>query len=199
MAAGLNFSVELVPGHTSGQVVYRLHVSPDSPDCLFTGDFLFVGGTGKLFEGNDARLLSSLLAVKSWQPNSLIFPSHEFAKENLEFALTIEPDNVELSSKYVDVCDLRLARLPAMPTTLEDEFEYNPFLRLGKESLVKGLENLGYVIPPAKTHKGRTRLDSDVVDFNRKAQILRILRKAKEDYDAKKSKKSASQNCLQRA
>lgn len=46
MAAGLNFSVELVPGHTSGQVVYRLHVSPDSPDCLFTGDFLFVGGTG---------------------------------------------------------------------------------------------------------------------------------------------------------
>lgn len=79
-----------------------------------------------------------------------------------------------------------------MPTCLKDEFDYNPFLRLGEESVVNGLENLGYTVPPPRTHKGRARLDPDVVDFNRKVDVLRVLRKAREDYETKKRKQKVT-------
>ena len=64
------------------------------------------------------------MAVRSWHPDCLIFPGHDFAKENLEFALTVEPDNVELTGKYVDVCDRRLARLPAVSSIRKINFSF---------------------------------------------------------------------------
>lgn len=44
-AGRLRFTAILVPGHTRGHIIYRLHIE-SGPDCLFTGDFLFVAGIG---------------------------------------------------------------------------------------------------------------------------------------------------------
>ena len=45
---GLSFTVQCASGHTAGQVVYLLDGDPlGAPDCLFSGDHLFLGGCGK--------------------------------------------------------------------------------------------------------------------------------------------------------
>ena len=47
---GLHFTVQCASGHTSGQVVYLLDGAPlGAPECLFSGDHLFIGGCGKIF------------------------------------------------------------------------------------------------------------------------------------------------------
>ena len=46
---GLQFRVQCASGHTAGQVVYILQGAPlGAPDCLFSGDHLFLGGCGKI-------------------------------------------------------------------------------------------------------------------------------------------------------
>lgn len=48
---GLNFTTISTPGHTSGHICYMLDgKSLGAPDCLFTGDHLFVGGCGRLYD-----------------------------------------------------------------------------------------------------------------------------------------------------
>ena len=45
---GLNFTAIHTPGHTVGHVSYLLDGQAlGAPDCLFSGDHLFLGGCGK--------------------------------------------------------------------------------------------------------------------------------------------------------
>jgi len=49
---GLNFTAIHTPGHTSGHVVYFLDgAALGAPDCLFSGDHLFLGGCGEWNHG----------------------------------------------------------------------------------------------------------------------------------------------------
>lgn len=44
---GLKFQVMMTPGHTIGHVVYVLEGgSFGAPDCVFSGDLLFLSGCG---------------------------------------------------------------------------------------------------------------------------------------------------------
>ncbi len=60
--AGLPLTVDHVPGHTPGSVVYRLDRDGDRPEILLTGDTLFAGSVGRtdLTGGNFARELTSI-------------------------------------------------------------------------------------------------------------------------------------------
>uniref|UniRef100_A0A915C3H2 Metallo-beta-lactamase domain-containing protein n=1 Tax=Parascaris univalens TaxID=6257 RepID=A0A915C3H2_PARUN len=142
-AGRLRFTAILVPGHTRGHIIYRLHVE-GGPDCLFTGDFLFVAGIGKMFEGTARLMLRSLLLLDDLPHSTLIFPGHEYSLDNIEFALTLEPSNAALLAMKRLVQDRRAHRLPSVPTTLGDEFAYNPFLRTDKQVLTSALRDLGY-------------------------------------------------------
>ena len=52
----LVFTVHLVPGHTVGHVIYLLRGEPlGAPDCLFSGDHLFLGGCGKISVNQSCR------------------------------------------------------------------------------------------------------------------------------------------------
>lgn len=60
--AGLPLTVDHVPGHTPGSVVYRLAGDGDRPEIVFTGDTLFAGSIGRtdLTGGNLAQELTSI-------------------------------------------------------------------------------------------------------------------------------------------
>ncbi|HEY5880297.1 MAG TPA: MBL fold metallo-hydrolase [Nakamurella sp.] len=60
--AGLPLTIDHVPGHTPGSVVYRLDRDGDRPEILFTGDTLFAGSVGRtdLAGGNFAQELISI-------------------------------------------------------------------------------------------------------------------------------------------
>lgn len=136
----LKFSVQVTPGHTVGHVVYLLDGSPfGTQDSLFSGDHLFLSGCGRMFEGSAATMLKSLDNVSEVDKNTLVWPGHEYADDNLDFACHIDPDNADAKNKFLWVKDQRNKRLCTCPSTMEEELAYNPFLRTKQESVLKSL------------------------------------------------------------
>ncbi|XP_062444452.1 hydroxyacylglutathione hydrolase-like protein isoform X2 [Rhea pennata] len=129
----------LTPGHTSGHVCYFLweDESPDAP-ALFSGDALLVGGCGELCEGTAEQTYASLAAALGALPRETkVFCGHERAVRNLKFALKAEPDNEMVKKKLAWAKRRDDEDLPAVPSTLQEEFLYNPFLRVTEEPLQK--------------------------------------------------------------
>ncbi len=111
------------PGHTKGSCCYHIG------GCLFTGDTLFSAGCGRLFEGEPAQMAASLQKIAALPEKTKICFAHEYTLKNLQFALSLEPENRELLNRYTDVLSLREKNLPTAPSTLAIEKKTNPFLR----------------------------------------------------------------------
>jgi len=122
-ALDLHFDVMWLPGHLDDHVVYV------NKEYLFCGDVLFGAGCGRLFEGTPAQMLQSLNRLKTLDPDTQIYCAHEFTEKNINFALTIEPDNQRLIERKQSVKVLRNQGLPSLPSTIGIELETNPFLR----------------------------------------------------------------------
>lgn len=119
------------PGHTTGGVVYHLE------NHLFTGDTLFCGGCGRLFEGTAAEMLASLERIMSCDPATLIYCGHEYTEVNLAFARQIEPDNNKIAERLARVQSERSRGLPSVPSLLAEELKTNPFLRCREPAFIR--------------------------------------------------------------
>jgi hydroxyacylglutathione hydrolase len=120
---GHRVQVLAVPGHTLGALALYMD------DAVFSGDTLFVGGSGRIFEGTPAMMLASLRAMLTFNVSARLFCGHEYTLANLEFARHCEPQNpaiVEAQKRFVA---MRKAGLPTVGGALSDELTYNPFLR----------------------------------------------------------------------
>ncbi len=125
---GLRFEVLAVPGHTAGHVAYFCADAPGGP-LLFSGDTLFSGGCGRLFEGTPAQMLASLDRLAALPADTRVCCAHEYTLSNLRFARAVEPDNAELAA-YMRHCEaLRARGEPTLPARLGTELQINPFLR----------------------------------------------------------------------
>jgi hydroxyacylglutathione hydrolase len=128
---GLRGRVIFIPAHTSGHVAYWF---PDER-AVFTGDTLFAGGCGRLFEGDAAQMMASLGKLAALPDDTRVYCGHEYTEKNLEFALTLEPGNQALQGKMAAVRALRGAGRPTVPSTIADEKATNPFLRTSSPEL----------------------------------------------------------------
>lgn len=54
----------------------------------------------------------------------------QYTVKNLQFALTVEPDNARIQQKLSWAQQQRQAGLPTIPSTIEEELETNPFMRV---------------------------------------------------------------------
>ncbi len=124
----LCFSVMLLPGHTLGHVAY-LSDNKDGEQLLFCGDTLFGAGCGRLFEGSPAQMYDSLQRLASLPPSTKVYCSHEYTLHNIEFATSLEPNNVALQERKLATLKLRDAGMPSLPSCIALELETNPFLR----------------------------------------------------------------------
>ncbi len=125
------FRIMWLPGHTLGHIAYV------NDDYLFCGDTLFGAGCGRLFEGTPAQMQASLEALKGLNPNTKVFCTHEYTTKNIAFALTLEPDNVDLQARANAVKQLRQLQLPSLPSSIGLELATNPFLRCNQASIIK--------------------------------------------------------------
>ena len=123
--------VIMVPAHTSGHVAYHF---PSEP-AVFTGDTLFAGGCGRLFEGDAAQMMGSLARLAQLPPETLVYCGHEYTEKNLRFAALLEPGNRPLRDKLARVEALRREGRPTVPTTIAEEKATNPFLRTDSREL----------------------------------------------------------------
>lgn len=131
------------PGHTSHHVVFYL----ENASALFSGDTLFSMGCGRVFEGTHEELFKSLNVLTSLPEETKIYCGHEYSIRNSKFALSIEPNNLDLQKRIEEITLLRAKNLPTVPTTLELEKKINPFLRCHLDSVKeylgdKNLSNL---------------------------------------------------------
>jgi len=114
-----------IPAHTSGHLAYYF----SEAGAVFTGDTLFAGGCGRIFEGDAAQMMASLGRLAALPDATLVYCGHEYTSKNLEFASMLEPSNQALAQRRREVAALLEERRPSVPTTLATEKATNPFLR----------------------------------------------------------------------
>lgn len=130
----LTGKVLFVPGHTSGHVAYLFGSN------LFCGDTLFTAGCGRLFEGTPEQMHGSLNKLLALPDDTKVYCGHEYTESNLRFAVTLEPKNHKLVSRFERVQGLRTRGVSTVPATLEEEKQTNPFLRWDSKELQAGLK-----------------------------------------------------------
>ncbi len=124
------------PGHTSTSVCYYVPPSPaNASGILWTGDTMFVGGCGRLFEGNAKTMWESLQKLASLPDDTLVYCGHDYTLENYEFALSIEPGNQAVAQRLADMKQTGRA----VSSTMLQERATNPFLRAGAPQLKDAL------------------------------------------------------------
>ncbi|TKY73966.1 Hydroxyacylglutathione hydrolase [Spatholobus suberectus] len=117
--------------HTKGHISYYVTGKEEKQPAVFTGDALFVAGCGKFFEGTAEQMYQSLCVTLGSLPKpTRVYCGHEYAVKNLQFALTIEPDKSRMQQKLAWAQNQKQADQPTIPSTIEEEMETNPFMRV---------------------------------------------------------------------
>jgi hydroxyacylglutathione hydrolase len=118
-----NVEIIPVPGHTLGHHAYLIE------DAIFCGDTLFSVGCGRIFEGSAEQMLASLTKLASLPAHCKIYCAHEYTQSNINFALTVTPNNPNLLQYASWVAKARADNIPSLPSFLSTELAVNPFLR----------------------------------------------------------------------
>ena len=116
------------PGHTKKHMVYFF----ENKKVLFSGDTLFCGGCGKVFEGTMQDMISSLKKLSNLADDTKIYCGHNYIAKNLEFALSLEKDNEKIKERLKNAKKITCC-------TLKTEKETNPFLKTEDSNLKKAI------------------------------------------------------------
>ncbi|AHX11420.1 hydroxyacylglutathione hydrolase [Neorickettsia helminthoeca str. Oregon] len=120
---GTHVKVLELHGHTLGHVGYFF----TEEKLLFCGDVLFSAGCGRVFEGTHLQMFESIEKIASLPGDTTIYCAHEYTRDNLRFAMSIEPENIAIKNYWNSI---KGHRYSTIPTTLEQEKNINPFLRI---------------------------------------------------------------------
>jgi hydroxyacylglutathione hydrolase len=127
-----------IPGHTTGAVAYVVTREPNDA-VVFTGDTLFIGGCGRIFEGDPPMMHGSLAKLAKLDSRTQVYCGHEYTESNLRFAAHVEPSNPAIASARARAAELRKAGKPTVGATIAEELTYNPFLRVASPEIRKTL------------------------------------------------------------
>jgi hydroxyacylglutathione hydrolase len=115
-----------IPGHTLGHIALVF----DEDRIAFVGDTLFAMGCGRLFEGTAEQMYRSLQKIAELRADTALYCGHEYTLANAKFAAQAEPDNRAITERLAHVEALRVAGEITLPTTVRQERETNPFVRV---------------------------------------------------------------------
>jgi hydroxyacylglutathione hydrolase len=112
-------------GHTRGGISFYC---PQNM-ALFSGDCLFSLGCGRLFEGTAQDLWQAFEKIRALDPQTCLYPGHEYTLANGRFCLEYDPQNIALRQRIKQAQDAIDKGLPTIPVTLAQELQTNIFLR----------------------------------------------------------------------
>jgi hydroxyacylglutathione hydrolase len=124
------------PGHTLGAITFVVE------GAAFTGDTLFGGGCGRLFEGDAAMMHASLSRLAELPPETCVYFGHEYTASNLRFAAAVEPDNAAVARRAAELTTT------STPSTIADERATNPFLRAAEPTVIAAARARGAAEDP---------------------------------------------------
>lgn len=125
------------PGHVDDHICYLL-VQNEKTIGIIAGDTLFNAGVGNCKNGGNVEdlYLTTTQKIRSLEDHIKVYPSHDYMMNNLEFALTVEPDNQSIK----DFIEKR--KNGYFVTSMEEEKMVNPFLRTNQKELQQHFPNL---------------------------------------------------------
>ncbi|MBC7697503.1 MAG: hydroxyacylglutathione hydrolase [Bacteroidia bacterium] len=139
-AFNLKLKVISLPGHTLGHVAYYAEDEENAQNILFCGDTLFGAGCGRLFEGTPEQMFASLQKLAALPQDTKVYCTHEYTMHNINFALTLEPDNQALILRQQTTLALRDLQKPSLPSTIALELATNPFLRCDNSAIKSSIQ-----------------------------------------------------------
>jgi hydroxyacylglutathione hydrolase len=127
----LNSKIKVIEvnGHTNNHIAFYISKDNTKYNILFPGDTMFGGGCGRLLEGSPAQMFESLNKLNSLPENTKIYSAHEYTESNLEWALSLKPNDISIIERLKDVQNKRQKGLPSLPSTISEERKTNLFLR----------------------------------------------------------------------
>ena len=132
----VNFKVMYTPGHISDHVSFLF----DDEKALFCGDTLFNAGVGGVHaeSANTRDLYKSLVKIANLDGSVVPYAAHDYWQGNLDFALSILPDDESFKHYRENVAELPAEDKPRV--TLAEESTLNIFIRsINDERLLKAL------------------------------------------------------------
>lgn len=121
-----NFKVLSIPGHTSTHICFY----EPTHGLVFCGDTLFSAGCGRVFDGTIEQLHSSLAKLAALPEDTKVYCGHEYTRQNLRFAASVEPGNVAIQTHYHAL--MNSPEQCSLPSTIGLEKLINPFLRVNE-------------------------------------------------------------------
>jgi hydroxyacylglutathione hydrolase len=129
---GLRVRTIATPGHTRDSVCYFLPAQSGNPTpILFTGDTLFVGGCGRVFECDAGTMWRSLNLLAELPEDTRVYCGHEYTADNYRFAAKFFPRDAEYARRLTEAQATAPAGRPTVPSTIASEKRSNVFLRAG--------------------------------------------------------------------
>lgn len=127
-----------VPGHTLDHLAYFVPDGAGAGD-LFSGDTVFGGTIGHLFEGTPDTMYASLLKIRALGPATRLWCGHEYTLEYVREAARFDPQNALLAERLRRLESEAAAGRPTLPLLLAEECQTNPFFRWDDPALVERL------------------------------------------------------------
>lgn len=132
-------SFPFTPGHTMKHISLLVE-EEGKPIGIFCGDTLFNAGVGNCHNGGHPEVLYETFSnfFSSLPDSVMVYPGHDYVKNNIAFAQTREPDNpdhekilnkVKNANDMGEICFLDMG----------EERQINPFLRLAQKTIQENL------------------------------------------------------------
>jgi hydroxyacylglutathione hydrolase len=137
-----NITVEVLatPGHTDDSVCFHVPGGTGASGVVYTGDTLFVGGCGRLLEGNAGTMWQSLQKLAALPPETLVYCGHDYTVENYEFAVSLDPAHRRFRERLAEVQKTVEYDRLTVPSTIAQERTTNIFLLAGHPQIKVALE-----------------------------------------------------------
>lgn len=121
-----NIEVIATPGHTTTSVCYYIPKNEElERGILFTGDTLFIGGCGRLFECEAETMWNSLQKLAALPDDTKVYPGHDYALQNYKFASLQKPNNPLILERIAEIKQGK----STITSTIAKEKETNIFLK----------------------------------------------------------------------
>lgn len=139
VAVGSSVALDVLetPGHTMTHISLLGH--DEEQPYLLCGDTLFGAGVGNCgYGGHAPTLYETVQKLRSTlSPDTRIYPGHDYLVRNLEFALSVEPENATVAKLHRHASGTAGA---LQFTTIADETQINPFMRLDSLQIRKSVD-----------------------------------------------------------
>ncbi len=129
LICGAKARVLELPGHTKGHIAYFFDAGDGRSGDLFSGDTVFGGTVGNLFEGTPDMMFASIRKIRALPPQTRIWCSHEYTLQYVRESAALDPRNAILAQRLRTLEAATASHQPTVPLILEEECATNPFFR----------------------------------------------------------------------